>query len=167
METADQITQTLKSATRPRSTAHFIAKRLNCILVLGLFLIQGQNWAIAAEQCKAACEVPEMEGCPSCTVACLSGQMALCTPGESVSISADQKKCAKNPTCKCEGQPAKDQANCGMGCGEPVLLGNPCATCSIICPTAQVASCISGKAVDLFIAGKTAKCVRPPRCSCS
>jgi len=130
-----------------------------------LLLIFGRP-SIAAAQCKAACEVPQMDACPSCTIECPAGQVAMCTPGESVPASGSQKKCTKQPTCRCEGKPSRDQADCGMGCGNPVLLGNPCPVCSIICPSTQLASCLPGKASDLWVEGKVAKCTSPPRCWC-
>ncbi len=152
MRLYNKISRTLKKITLPG------------ILLVPLLVF---GWtSIASAQCKAACEVPAMEGCPSCTIECPAGQIAMCTPGESVSASAGQKKCNKQPTCRCEGKPSRDQTDCGMGCGNPVLSGNPCPVCSIICPSQQLASCVPGKASDLWVEGKTAKCTSPPRCWC-
>lgn len=157
----------LPTGLRPvRTSLRRAATRSGAALIVALLMVAAWSSLAAAQQCKSACDVPALEGCASCSVICAAGQTALCTPGSSAGAAAGQKKCTSQPACKCVGLPSKDQVNCGIGCNQPLLLGDPCGGCSVICPAGQTAFCKAGAATDLFVAGKTLTCTKLPSCGC-
>ncbi len=141
----------------------FPAQKLITFAILSLIAVFLAPSARGAEpECKAACDVPDIDACGGCSVTCAMGQAALCTPGVS---TGNPKKCTQKAACKCLGEPSHEH-DCGVGCNYPFLLGQACGTCSVICPRGQIASCHPGQATDMFVPGKTGTCTLQPRCGC-
>lgn len=49
----------------------------------------------------AACSVPSVGDCASCSVSCATGQAAVCKPGKVSAVMGDGS-CQREPVCRCE-----------------------------------------------------------------
>jgi hypothetical protein len=119
---------------------------------------------VQANGCTSSCYANFATSCPTCSVTCAVGQVAVCSQGQqSISPGFGGTRCAAAPSCRCLGPASSQPAACGSSCS--ALLVPACSTCSIACPVGKVAVCTQGQQV--FHPSGGSVCTNAPNCSCS